>query len=159
MTTKPRRKATPKVPAKPTPIEATQVLAYLPLVLAAAVGEEVAKAARLRAYSIVDELAKRPPRGLKKRAKCALLEGELAAEEKVVAVWLQVEEWHAEPGGAPVPMGDRDWASVEYDRLAKGAASGWSEPEAAWSGDVPAEPVGAGWSGGQDSAGDSGGWT
>ena len=124
MTTKPRRKATPKVPAKPTPIEATQVLAYLPLVLAAAVGEEVAKAARLRAYSIVDELAKRPPRGLKKRAKCALLEGELAAEEKVVAVWLQVEEWHAEPGGAPVPMGDRDWASVEYDRLAKGAASG-----------------------------------
>ena len=28
MTTKPRRKATPKVPAKPTPIEATQVLAY-----------------------------------------------------------------------------------------------------------------------------------
>ena len=32
MTTKPRRKATPKVPAKPTPIEATQVLAYLPLV-------------------------------------------------------------------------------------------------------------------------------
>ena len=25
--------------------------------------------------------------------------------------------------------------------------------------DVPAEPVGAGWSGGQDSAGDSGGWT
>lgn len=182
MTTKPRRKATPKVPAKPTPIEATQVLAYrgqlgemgaetnhrdtldlisnmVPLVLAAAVGEEVAKAARLRAYSIVDELAKRPPRGLKKRAKCALLEGELAAEEKVVAVWLQVEEWHAEPGGAPVPMGDRDWASVEYDRLAKGAASGWSEPDGAWSGDVPAEPVGAGWSGGQDSAGDPGGWS
>ena len=28
MTTKPRRKATQKVPAKPTPIEATQVLAY-----------------------------------------------------------------------------------------------------------------------------------
>lgn len=28
MTTKPRRKATPKVPARPTPIEATQVLAY-----------------------------------------------------------------------------------------------------------------------------------
>ena len=25
--------------------------------------------------------------------------------------------------------------------------------------DVPAEPVGAGWSGGQDSAGDSGGWS
>jgi len=100
-------------------------VAAVPLVLAAAVGEEVAKAARLRAYSIADELAKRPPRGLKKRAKCALLEGELAAEEKVVAVWLQVEEWHAEPGGAPVPMGDRDWASVEYDRLAKGAALWW----------------------------------
>ena len=28
MTTTPRRTATPKVPAKPTPIEATQVLAY-----------------------------------------------------------------------------------------------------------------------------------
>ena len=28
MTTKPRRKATQKVPARPTPIEATQVLAY-----------------------------------------------------------------------------------------------------------------------------------
>ena len=76
-----------------------------------------------------------------------------------MAVWLQVEEWHAEPGGAPVPMGDRDWASVEYDRLAKGAASGWSEPDGAWSDDVPAVPVGAGWSGGQDTAGDPGGWS
>ena len=139
-------------------MSAEQVVA-VPIVLAAAVGEEAVKLARLRAYSIADELGKRPPRGLRKRAKRALLEGELAVEEHAVAVWLQVDEWHAAPGGVPQPMGDQDWLSVEYDRLAKGAASGWSEPDGAWSDDVPAVPVGAGWSGGQDTAGDPGGWS
>ena len=134
-------------------------VAAVPLILAAEAADQAAMVARERAYHLADELAKRPPRGLRKRAKRALLEGELAVEEHAVAVWLQVDEWHAAPGGVPQPMGDQDWLSVEYDRLAKGAASGWSEPDGAWSDDVPAVPVGAGWSGGQDTAGDSGGWT
>lgn len=132
-------------------------LAAVPIVAGLLVAEEVVKAARVRAYHLADELAKRPPRGFGHRSKRAALEGELAVEEHAVAVWLQVDEWHAAPGGVPQPMGDQDWLSVEYDRLAAGADSGWSDD--APDGPPPAgEPVGAGWSGDSSGTAGGGGW-